>query len=580
MDVNDAGCRALGRARDRLKTRPFSEWVLPGDRRRTGEALEMVLEGRRAEWQTRVRGGDGLPRLHRIQGSPLLRGGSVEGVLIFLQSFTETGDARPEARQLQNLLENLPGQFVVLADRDGRIRYSAGLGRTHFRDNTSVLGARFRDLLGTERQGEENLRALLESVGDGKSWAGVQWHRRKDGVSFPVEIFASPYVDPRSGQCLGALIVGRDLSPARKWKDLAEEAGPLARIGSLTGRISEEMRDGLDRLEEAIARGFEPDAGGGRGSRIKQELHRLQRFLAGIAEFGERVTPRPSILPMAERTHQALERASGRMASLGIQPLLEVPPNLPPVFADEAYVDRILDILLENALDALQESPIPLLRVELKNGADGVILSMTNSGSTVREDWLGEIFDPFFTTRDGHSGLGLAVVQGMMEAHGGRIWAKLPQEGFLTLVLEFPREAPDRVMSFRPVPLNLSRPRTVLVVDDDEAIRGTLRSFLEKVGYDVREAWSGRSALAQLTSGRLPEVVLTDLKMSDGSGYWLLDELRRDFPALVQRTVIVTGNVDHETAVEVASESGCPLLRKPFELPDLLEILDQVILEG
>jgi DNA-binding NtrC family response regulator len=130
------------------------------------------------------------------------------------------------------------------------------------------------------------------------------------------------------------------------------------------------------------------------------------------------------------------------------------------------------------------------------------------------------------------------------------------------------------------VPLNLSRPRTVLIVDDDEGHRTGLRSFLEKVGFEVVEAWSGRSAMAQVTSGHLPEMVITDLKMSDGSGYWFLEEMEREFPRLVRRTVVLSGDADHETAVRLSEDTGCPVVRKPFEAGQLLDILDQVAVQA
>ena len=580
MDLNDAACKDLARPRDRLLDRPFSEWVLPGDRPRMEEAVHQVLQGRRSEWRARLRRGDGMPRIHQLHGSPLRRGDSVEAVLLFLRDFSEKGEGRPETRQLQTLMENLPGQFVVMTDKKGRIRHASGLGRTHFRDNTTVLGLSYQELLGPDRKGESNLEDLLGRVGDGESWAGVQWHRRKDGVSFPVEVFANPHLDVRTGQVLGILIVGRDLSVTRKWREIAEEARPLAQIGSLTARIAEEIRLGLTRLEGIVPASVEARGAGIGWKEAREELDRLKRFLAAIEEFGERGTPRQRSISLADRAHGALERASGRMASQGIQPVLEVPPNLPPVFADEGCLDQILDRLLENALDALEGSPIPLLRLDLRKGAEGILLRMTNSGSTVQKDWVGEIFDPFFTTRKGHPGLGLAVVRGLMESNGGRIWAQIPQDGFLAVVLEFPIEASGRVIPFRPTPLNLARSRSVLVVDDDESIRGAVKTFLEKVGYEVKEAWSGRSALAQLTSGRLPELVLTDLKMADGSGYWFMEEMGRDFPALVKRTIIVTGDADHEMAYELTRQTGCPLVRKPFELPELLEVLDGVLAGG
>jgi PAS domain S-box-containing protein len=581
LDANPAGCRTLGRPRDRLVERPFVDWVLPRDKSRTEDAIQMVVVGQALTWQARLRRGDGLPRIHELKGCPLGRGDSVEGVLVFLRDYSERGEGRPVTRQLQTLLENLPNQFTVVTDKHGRIRHSSGLGRTHFRDNGSVLGSHYRELLGKEREGEENFRSLFQTVCSGESWAGVQWHRRKDGVSFPAEVYASPHLDPTKGQVVGVMVVGRDLSSNRKWQDLAESLRPLARIGALAGRIAEEIQGGLARIERGIR---EAGTTNGNGSsslpEAQVEVSRLRRFLTGIEEFGETRRARPERLEMAGIVHKALEDVSGRMNALGVQPMVEVPPNLPAAFADPPLMERVLQILLDNALEAVSGSPIPLLRLELHNGPDGVILKIMNSGSSVQKDWLEEVFDPFVSTKEGRSGLGLAVAKGLVELQSGRIWAEIPQEGFLTLSVELPREAPDRVREFRPAPLNLSRSRTILVVDDDEAIRSSLRSFLEKVGFNVKEAWSGRSALAQLTSGRLPEIVLTDLKMSDGNGYWFLDELEREFPGLVGRTVILTGDADHERAHELSAETGCPLVRKPFELPHLLEVLDRVALSN
>ena len=127
-----------------------------------------------------------------------------------------------------------------------------------------------------------------------------------------------------------------------------------------------------------------------------------------------------------------------------------------------------------------------------------------------------------------------------------------------------------------PVPLELGRTRTVLVVDDEEAVRLSIRRFLEKVGFEVREAWSGRSALAQITVGRPPELVLTDLNMLDGNGTWFLDQLSRDFPDLLRHTVIVTGNTAREEIRDLTRETGCPVMIKPLDLSQLLDVLDEV----
>ena len=152
----------------------------------------------------------------------------------------------------------------------------------------------------------------------------------------------------------------------------------------------------------------------------------------------------------------------------------------------------------------------------------------------------------------------------------------MPEPRVLTLSMELPREAPDRVKHFRAVPLNLSRTRSVLLVDDNERDREVTRTFLENVGYSVKEAWSGRSALAHITGGQLPEIVITDVKVSDGTGFWFLEQLGRAAPGLFPRTVILVGDAEHESAEELAKETGCPVIRKPIDPRQLLEVLDQV----
>lgn len=125
-------------------------------------------------------------------------------------------------------------------------------------------------------------------------------------------------------------------------------------------------------------------------------------------------------------------------------------------------------------------------------------------------------------------------------------------------------------------PANVGRSRSVLVVDDDEGLRSAVRAFLEKAGFVVREAWSGRSALARILSGDAPELMIADLKMKDGTGYWLLRELARDFPHLLRRTVILTGGPSRAFVEEIGAETGCPVIRKPFDFQVLLDRLEEV----
>jgi PAS domain S-box-containing protein len=577
INVNPAGCKAFGRHLDRLKGTPFLEWIHQADRPPVEVHLKTVLHGEVTEWKTRIRRGDGLPRLQAHRAIPLRRTEGIKGAVLFLGEIEEVGGGRPETRQLQSFMETIPGQFLLTTDKSGKIRFSAGLERTHFLDSSSVLGAPYRQLLGGERDGEQNLDELLREVGAGNPWAGLQWHRRKDGGSFPAKLFASPHRDPKTGLVLGVLIVGQDDSASHRWRDQAERAEPLAQIGSLSTGIAQKISDALSSLEETVLKlGLPSGQPSGEAETIQTEISRFRRFLEAVAEFGNRGTLRRQPYWLPEILAEVQARFQGRLEAIGISPTIETEPKLPPVYADRAYLARILEILLENALDALEGTAEPFLRLNLSNGTDGVLLKVTNSSPALPEEWLSEIFDPFFTTKEGRPGLGLAVAQGMIRAHDGRLWAEMPEPGTLSLSMELPREAPDRVREFRPVPLNLSRAQRVLLVDGDEVQRASTREFLEKLGYEVQEAWSGRSALAQATSGQLPEIVITDLTMSDGSGEWFLEQLGRVSPRLIPRTVLLTGDPDHEAVENLSHQTGCPVVRKPIEPCQLLEVLDQV----
>jgi CheY-like chemotaxis protein len=118
---------------------------------------------------------------------------------------------------------------------------------------------------------------------------------------------------------------------------------------------------------------------------------------------------------------------------------------------------------------------------------------------------------------------------------------------------------------------------TVLVIDDDEALRATMRRSLEAGGYRVVEATSGRHALAQLREGRAIDLVVTDLKMEDGSGGWLLAQLAYEHPELLGCTVVMAGDAQGASAAHVASRWRCPVLGKPFSREQLVDALTSLV---
>jgi DNA-binding NtrC family response regulator len=116
----------------------------------------------------------------------------------------------------------------------------------------------------------------------------------------------------------------------------------------------------------------------------------------------------------------------------------------------------------------------------------------------------------------------------------------------------------------------------VLVIDDDASMRAAVRRFLEREGYDVAESASGRDALARLRDGVAVQLVITDLKMKDGSGGWLLAQLGYEFPALLPRTLVMSGDAGGAAAAHVVARWRCPILPKPFGAAELIDAVQEI----
>ena len=568
-DLNRAARKTLGVKPESLLGRPILLTVVPEDRDRVREFFLRVLQGQQREWMTRFTRGDAATRLQWVRAVPIERSGQAEGILMFTRDITEAREGRPETVQLQMLLENLPGQFTAVLDAQGRIRYSAGLARTHFRNDVDLIGTPLQELLEPGEEGND-VATILETTHEGGHWSGTQWHRRVDGTVFPIRTFASPYMDSRDGRVLGVLLVGRDVSSEYDWRNRAERSRRLAAIGELVGRIAAEVDSGLARIQASL--------GDGEDVAKACELLRMRSFARSLKSFTATGSGRRGRVVLDDAVREAVARLQGRITRIGASLSIEGADAATSVTGDRERLVTLVQVLLENALDSAEEGGDGVITLSVGSGMSGGVLRVANQLPETAEPAFHRLFEPMFSTRAGHAGLGLTIARSIAEEHGGRVWSEIDDARRVVFSVHLPEDATEPKSRFRAAPLVLSRTRSVLVVDDEHEVRSGIRRFLEKVGFEVREAWSGRSALAQITAGHPPELVLTDMRMSDGSGQWLLDELSRDFPDLLRRTVIITGDPEDYAVAEMVARTGCPVMAKPLELPELLELLEEVAL--
>jgi signal transduction histidine kinase/CheY-like chemotaxis protein len=204
-----------------------------------------------------------------------------------------------------------------------------------------------------------------------------------------------------------------------------------------------------------------------------------------------------------------------------------------------------------------------------------VELLVTDTGIGMSEDVRKRIFDPFFTTKGGRgTGMGLSVVYGIMERHGGHVVVRSTRGRGTTVALRF-QKVRERLAAEGPTQQGalVPSPRRLLVVDDDPTVRTTLASLLRAVGHLVTEAEGGAAGIGLL--GRVPvDLVLTDLGMPDVTGWDVARAVKLRTPKVP--VVLLTGWGEQGAEEPPAAELVNRVLGKPVRLQDLLAVIEEL----
>jgi CheY-like chemotaxis protein len=263
-------------------------------------------------------------------------------------------------------------------------------------------------------------------------------------------------------------------------------------------------------------------------------------------------------------------------------------PGLPPVLGYAPEVREVLTNVILNAVDAMPSGGTLSLTAQVvrapeaesepglpdRDSARLVELRVADTGVGMSEEVRQRVFDPFFTTKSGWGmGLGLSVVYGIMERHGGHIAVRSAPDQGTTVSLRF-RTAPGGEAG---VQQEIARrppvPRRILVVDDDPMVRNTTVSLLRAAGHLVTEAKSGAAGIAQLADG-LVDLVLTDLGMPEVTGWDVARAVRSCMPRLP--VILLTGWGEHGTGETPPAGLVDRILAKPVSLNDLLAAIDEL----
>jgi PAS domain S-box-containing protein len=442
--------------------------------------------------------------------------------------------------------------------------------------------------------------SLWQSVRGRASWHGDLVNRRKDGTLFDTSLTISPIVDAR-GALTHFVGIYRDISERRLLERQLLQAQKMQSVGTLAGGVAHEFNNLLAGIQGYAALALrDPGATG--------ELNEFLRFIVQLTERAANLTR--ALLAYARKP--ALTRQPTRMARLlqgtaelvrhtvRLEVELEVhegPGDEPlSALADTNQLQQVLVNLALNARDAMsQPAPVTFrLRRALLEGelpafpetvppGDYALLEVEDRGQGMIPEILSQALDPFFTTKEvgQGTGLGLPVAFGIVHGHQGFLTIDTKPGRGTKVGLYLPRlagpaaAAPAEFEAGQVLEPESGPRRTILVVDDEEAVLDVIRRFLEIQGHQVISTASGAEGLAVLDTGRAVDLVILDLMIPREDGTVTFTELRRRCPGLP--VLLCTGLLQSDPAPPILKEEGVNLLRKPFRMNELWYAVNETL---
>jgi len=480
---------------------------------------------------------------------------------------------------------------IILLDQEGRLvevnrraEDLLGLPREH------IVGQTLEQFV-PEAERERERQIFRDLWSSGKPRADHVHCQRPDGHLVPVDISAC--VVHLGGRRL-VLVIVHDTTERDRLEQQLRQSQKMEAVGQLAGGVAHDFNNLLCIITgygELLLGGLAPDNPQRKMvEQIKSAGDRAASLTRQLLAFSRQQVIVPKILDLnavVADTARMLVRLIGE----DIEFATTLDPALGRVKADPGQVEQVLMNLVVNSRDAMpqggkltietanvsMDAAAASLRPGLRPG-EYVLLAVSDTGSGMDETTRGRIFEPFFSTKERGkgTGLGLAVVYGIVKQSGGSIDVYSEPGRGTTFKVYLPREA---AALSREVTGTSDTPKgreTVLLVEDEAAVRHLALLILRTAGYDVLTASQGEDALRVAEAHASPiDLLITDVVMPQMSGRRLADLLTVRHSGL--KVLYLSGYTDDAVVRHGILEAGVAFLQKPFSVDALARKVREVL---
>jgi two-component system, cell cycle sensor histidine kinase and response regulator CckA len=553
-------------------------------------ALPVVFLTAHADAETTLRASHSAPYgyvLKPFDEQELLR-----AVIMALQRHgTEHDTLWDSEERFRMLVEAVEDYAIVLLDLDGRIvSWNRGAERLSGYREEEVVGQSFVLFYPQEERDPERLRHELADVVASGRREVEGWRLRKNGQRYWGRSVRTPIID-RDGRARGVASVTHDVTERRALEAQLLEAQKLDSLGKLAGGVAHDFNNMLMVIltrAELLTRG--PTLSDVQRRYLNDIITAARKsgsLTNQLLAAARQQVLQPEVVDLNEVVQSTMRLLA---SSLGedVTLRLHLAERVWCIYADPAKLHQVLLNLSINAREAMPDGGT--LAIETRNfradaahqrqhpalaQGDYVQLIVSDTGVGIPEEIRTQIYDPFFSTKARGSGLGLAVVRGIVEQTGGHIWLYSELGQGTTFRILFPRhdrapapaEAPQQHAEDETM-LPARGHETILVVEDEALVRTILVETLLEHGYRVLQAATSAEALAvsRATPGEI-DLLLTDMLLPGRNGRLLSRALVAERPHL--RVIYMSGYTDD--IMETRLEEGVRFLEKPVPTTLLLQ---------
>jgi two-component system, cell cycle sensor histidine kinase and response regulator CckA len=496
---------------------------------------------------------------------------------------------------LRALIENCP-LAIAVHDTVGRVVMCNPAFETLFQYRQADVVGLLLDTLITPAELRDEASEITRAAVGGRVTRLTTQRRAKDGTTIDTEIHGVPLMI--NGVCAGAYGIYQDIRDRKRLEEEMRFGQKMQAVGRLAGGIAHDFNNILGVIQGYSESLLESLKAGHSMRSSVEEIDKAARravVLTGqLLAFSRKQVLQPKVLDL-NAILADMEKMLRRIIGEHIQLITRPGFDLGWTKADPTQLEQVILNLVVNARDAMPNGGKLIIETgnaefdadigadigeSLDESGSHVVLTVTDTGTGMDAQTLKNIFEPFFTTKEKGkgTGLGLATVYGIVKQSSGNIFVTSEIGRGTTFTIYLPRVAKpmDDLASKMPAKRPPQGTESVLLVEDEDSLRGVVRKFLEKCGYVVLEAKDGHSALriANIFPGAI-HALLTDVVMPGMSGCELARALNKRRPST--KVLFMSGYAADANLPPEATDPKGHLINKPFSRSALATKLREVL---